>query len=129
MAKKKKVVGGRAKVRPTTAAGGTRMTVPADNPHADAIVIGTGFGGAVTACRLAQAGFKVLVLERGRRYGGATKFPRDFSAAAKGWLWRKDRGLFDARLQDRIVTVQAAGYGGGSLVYANVHIQPPEKGF
>ena len=100
-----------------------------DNPRFDAIVIGTGFGGAVTACRLAQAGFKVLILERGRRYEGETKFPRDFSPAAKGWLWGKDRGLFDARVQDRIVTVQAAGYGGGSLVYANVHIQPPPEVF
>jgi len=36
--------------------------------HYDAIVIGTGFGGAVTACRLAQAGIHTLVLERGRRY-------------------------------------------------------------
>lgn len=105
--------------------------VAAKTPGLDAIVIGTGFGGAVTACRLAQAGFNVLILERGRRYQGpgASKFPRDFSLTATGWLWGKDRGLFDARLQDRIVTVQAAGYGGGSLVYANVHIQPPPEIF
>ncbi len=129
MAKQKKGARGRGKARPTSAAGTTSRKVVADNPQPDAIVIGTGFGGAVTACRLAQAGFKVLILERGRRYQGATKFPRDFSPATKGWLWGKDRGLFDARVQDRIVTVQAAGYGGGSLVYANVHIQPPAEVF
>ena len=39
--------------------------------HFDAVVVGTGFGGAVTACRLVEAGFKVCVLERGRRYGPA----------------------------------------------------------
>jgi len=43
----------------------------------DAVVIGTGFGGAVTACRLVQAGFRICVLERGRRYGpfDFPKFP------------------------------------------------------
>ena len=128
MAKQKKGARGRGRGRPASAAGAARGKV-ADNPQLDAIVIGTGFGGAVTACRLAQAGFNVLILERGRRYQGATKFPRDFSLAAKGWLWGEDRGLFDARLQDRIVTVHAAGYGGGSLVYANVHIQPPSEVF
>ena len=43
----------------------------------DAVVIGTGFGGAVAACRLAQAGLSVGILERGRRYPMGS-FPRDF---------------------------------------------------
>lgn len=112
------------------AAAATPVEVLADNPQPDAIVIGTGFGGAVAACRLTQAGFKVLVLERGRRYGtGGVPFPRDFSLVATGWLWEQDRGLLDIRLQDRVATIQAAGYGGGSLIYANVHIQPPESVF
>ena len=41
----------------------------------DAIVIGSGFGGAITACRLAEAGYKVLILERGRRWD-KTNYPR-----------------------------------------------------
>ena len=67
------------------------------NAHYDAVVIGTGFGGAVSACRLAQAGFRVGILERGRRYPMGT-FPRKFDDVNAGWLWKpSDRlfGLFD----------------------------------
>ena len=53
----------------------------------DAIVIGSGFGGAVSACRLAEAGMKVLVLERGRRWSPET-YPREPGDA---WLWDADR--------------------------------------
>lgn len=110
----------------------------------DAIVIGTGFAGAVTACRLAEAGFDICVLERGRRYGpddfprypekdlfsrsgGDDQFapPPDFSR----WSWSIDRGLFDVKDLDEVVSVQAAGYGGGSLIYANVHLRPPRDLF
>ena len=91
----------------------------------DAVVIGSGFGGAVSACRLAQAGLDVLVLERGRRYE-AGSFPRDLSDVAKGgWLWTDEQGLFDLRPLSDVLVVQSAGYGGGSLVYANVAYRPP----
>jgi len=110
----------------------------------DAIVIGSGFGGAVTACRLSQAGYRICLLERGRRYG-PNDFPRypiedlfalddqqsqfrppaDFSR----WLWSRDHGLFDVRDLDDVVSVQAAGYGGGSLIYVNVHLRPPRELF
>jgi choline dehydrogenase-like flavoprotein len=117
----------------------------------DAIVVGTGFGGAVTVCRLVEAGFKVCLLERGRRYG-AEDFPifptedlfvSDESSATSEasstpyspppdfsrWLWSQDRGLYDVRDLDGTLTVQAAGYGGGSLIYANVHLRPPHDVF
>src|SRR5215831_8262699 len=55
-------------------------------PHYDAIVIGTGFGGAVAACRLAQAGLSVGVLERGRRYD-INPFPRNWNNPFDVWLW------------------------------------------
>jgi len=91
----------------------------------DAVVIGSGFGGGVSACRTAQAGLDVLVLERGRRYE-AGSFPRDLSDVAKGgWLWTDEQGLFDVRPLNDVLVVQAAGYGGGSLVYANVAYRPP----
>ena len=93
----------------------------------DAIVVGTGFGGAVTACRLAQAGIEVMVLERGHRYP-AGSFPRDTSTL-DGWLWQHDGGLFDLRPASDVMVVQAAGYGGGSLVYANVQYRPPDDVF
>ncbi len=98
----------------------------------DAIVIGTGFGGAVAACRLAQADRRVLVLERGRRYGpGQTPFPQNFNLLGKHeWLWSKEnRGLFDIKPGWKMTIVQAAGYGGGSLIYANVHVQAPPQVF
>ncbi|ATB48139.1 GMC oxidoreductase [Corallococcus macrosporus] len=97
-------------------------------PTYDALVIGTGFGGAVAACRLAQAGLSVRVLERGLRYPKGS-FPRDWSNPFNGWLWRYGQGLFDVKLLPGMSIVQAAGYGGGSLIYANVHLRPPAETF
>lgn len=99
----------------------------------DAVVIGSGFGGAVTACRLAQAGKNVCILERGRRYGRGD-FPRPAERAdhlpyTARWAWALDHGLWDAKDLQGAVAVQAAGYGGGSLVYANVHLRPPPEVF
>jgi cholesterol oxidase len=56
----------------------------------DAVVVGTGFGGAVAACRLAQAGIDVAVLERGRRYPPEA-FPRSMTGP-DGLLWRDGSG-------------------------------------
>ena len=65
----------------------------------DVIVIGSGFGGAITACRLAQSGYNTLVLERGRRWD-KSNFPREPEDA---WLWDHDRpesnnGWLDLRM-------------------------------
>lgn len=62
----------------------------------DAVVIGSGFGGAVFACRLAQAGLDVAILERGRRYP-AGAFPRDTTDLDSGRLWTRGQSLFDVR--------------------------------
>ena len=94
----------------------------------EAIVIGTGFGGAVAACRLAQAGMQVGVFERGRRYVPAT-FPRGAKGAIGGWVWQSGRGLFDIRILNEMTAIAAAGFGGGSLVYANVQMRPPPQAF
>ncbi|GAA1995868.1 GMC oxidoreductase [Microbacterium ulmi] len=94
----------------------------------DAIVVGSGFGGGVAAARLAQAGLRVAVLERGRRWLPGD-FPRDETRLDSGWLWDKGRGLYDIRWLDGMVGVQAAGWGGGSLVYANVFARPPHEVF
>ena len=64
----------------------------------DAVVVGTGFGGSVASCRLVQAGLRVGVLERGRRYDGPTPtYPRDFEHVERGWLWAHEQGLFDVK--------------------------------
>ncbi len=94
----------------------------------DAIVIGTGFGGAVAACRLAHAGLAVGIIERGRRYP-MNSFPRDFDNPLNGWLWSVGQGLFDVRPLNQMMIVQGAGYGGGSLIYANVHLRAPADVF
>jgi cholesterol oxidase len=88
----------------------------------DALVIGTGFGGSVASCRLSQAGLRVAIVERGRRYPLGS-FPRNWSDPLDGWLWSERQGLFDVRPFEQMTVVQGAGYGGGSLIYANVHLR------
>jgi choline dehydrogenase-like flavoprotein len=107
-------------------------------------VIGTGFAGAVTACRLTQAGLGICVLERGRRYGpddlpvypSALPEADESGAAAdspqpdlSAGLWKLGAGLWDVRDLGDVMVAQAAGYGGGSLIYANVHLRAPDEAF
>jgi cholesterol oxidase len=96
----------------------------------DAIVIGSGFGGAITACRLAESGYRVLVLERGRRWTVET-FPRE---ADDPWIWdhlapQLRNGWFDLRIFPHMSVIQGAGVGGGSLVYANISIEAKPQTF
>lgn len=109
-----------------------------DEPY-EAIVIGTGFGGAITACRLARRWpGRVLVLERGQRYpkGSFARTPAEMARnfwsvrhGETGAAHRDGRGLFDLRKVGRMDAVVAAGLGGGSLVYANVFLEPPPEVF
>jgi cholesterol oxidase len=96
----------------------------------DTIVIGSGFGGAVTACRLAEGGERVIVLERGRRWDKKS-YPREPGDA---WWWRHDapetaNGWLELRLFRHIGVAQGAAVGGGSLIYANVSAIPPQYTF
>ena len=97
---------------------------------ADVIVIGSGFGGAVTACRLAQAGAKVIVLERGREWT-VRDFPRE---PTDEWVFDprapvQRHGWFDLRLFPNMSVIQGAGVGGGSLVYANISVEAKRDTF
>jgi cholesterol oxidase len=88
----------------------------------DYIIVGSGFGGSVTACRLAQRGKKVLVLERGRRWDEKGYPLKD------SWIYdvnhpEKHDGWLDFRLFGQMSVVQGAGVGGGSLVYANISVE------
>jgi cholesterol oxidase len=90
----------------------------------DAIVIGSGFGGAITACRLAEQGMKVLILERGRRWA-AKDYPR---RPGDAWLFNHRapaqlNGWLDMRFFKNIAVSQAAGVGGGSLAYSSVALE------
>jgi cholesterol oxidase len=94
----------------------------------DVVIIGSGFGGAVTACRLAQASRSVCVLERGRRWGKAD-FPRTIGQLRRAFWNMEDRGFLDYRSFKNIDVIQASGVGGGSLVYFNVQIEAPPRTF
>jgi cholesterol oxidase len=94
----------------------------------DVVIIGSGFGGAITACRLAQEGRSVCILERGRRWGKAD-FPRSIDQVRRSFWNEEDRGLLDYRSFKTIDVLQASGVGGGSLVYFNVQIEAPERTF
>ena len=96
----------------------------------DAVVVGSGFGGGITACRMAEAGARVCVLERGRRFG-AGDYP-DRPSQAPFAFWHpvlNPGGMFDLRLMKDLSVLTAAGVGGGSLVYANVQLRAPAEVF
>ncbi len=119
----------------------------------DAIVVGTGFGGSVTAARLAQAGMRVLVLERGPWWGpvgerlsaeeklrrawprgpiGARKFVRNVRLArgrsSRELMLARD-GLFELHRFEHLLTITGSGVGGGSLIYTNIQSQPGPEFF
>lgn len=96
----------------------------------DVIVVGSGFGGGVAACRLAEAGHSVCVLERGRRFGRGDFI--EHPEQAPSLLFHESAnpdGLFDVRLMRDVTVITAAGVGGGSLVYANVQLRAPAEAF
>jgi cholesterol oxidase len=96
----------------------------------DAVVVGSGFGGGIAACRLAEAGKRVCVLERGRRWGRDDFADHPSQAPELIWHERANpQGLFDVRLMRDVSVITAAGVGGGSLVYANVQLRAPSDVF
>ena len=93
----------------------------------DFIVIGSGFGGAVSALRLAQKGYRVAVLEKGRRYH-SKDFPTTNWHLRKS-VWMPRLGLLGIQaltLLRHVLVLHGVGVGGGSLVYANQLIVPDD---
>ena len=100
------------------------------NEHFDAVIVGSGFGGSVTAYRLVEAGLRVCVLERGKAYAPGD-FPRSPHAMKKN-LWDPSEGLhgmFNMWSFSGLGAVVCSGLGGGSLIYANVLIRKDERWF
>ena len=95
----------------------------------DVVIVGSGFGGAPSALRLAEKGYSVLVLEKGRRFQ-----PEDFPKTnwnLKRWMWMPQlgwRGLFKMTFLPHITALSGVGVGGGSLTYANT-LPLPKSGF
>ena len=105
------------------------MTTGPGTHDYDVVVVGSGFGGSVTALRLSEKGYRVAVLEAGRRFAD-DEFART-SWDVRRFLWAPRLGCFGIQRIHRLpdVTVLAgAGVGGGSLVYANT-LYPPDEAF
>ncbi len=98
-----------------------------DGGHFDVIVIGSGFGGGVSALRLTEKGYRVAVLEAGRRFE-----PPDFPKTSwdvRRFFWAPRfgmRGILRMTLLRHSLVLSGAGVGGGSLVYANTLYRPHE---
>lgn len=96
----------------------------------DYIVIGSGFGGSVSAMRLAEKGYSVLVIEKGRRWKDSD-FPKN-NWNVKKYLWFPMFNWLGFQKIDffkEVMILSGAGVGGGSLVYANTHMYPPDAFF
>lgn len=141
-----------ASVIPTPSAAASPARVKLTREEHRVVVIGSGFGGGVAALRLAQAGVPVTVVERGRRWPtgpNAETFPR-VSGLDKRALWYGTlpealrplarligtplnfapyTGLLEPVLGENILSMCAAGVGGGSLVYQGMTLQPSENVF
>ena len=99
-------------------------------PDYDVLIIGSGFGGSITALRLTEKGYRVGVLEAGRRFSD-----EDFAKTSwnlRKFLWAPQLGCYGIQrihlLQDCMI-LAGAGVGGGSLNYANTLYVPPDEFF
>ena len=96
----------------------------------DYIIIGSGFGGSVSALRLAEKGYNILLIEKGKRYQ-----PSDFPKTnwnLKKWLWLPSLrffGFFKMTFLRHVAMISGVGFGGGSLVYANTLPRPRDEFF
>lgn len=96
----------------------------------DYVIIGSGFGGSVSAMRLTEKGYSVLVLEKGKRF-------EDSNFAKTNWqfwkyLWMpalRAHGIMQISILKGVMVLHGAGVGGGSLGYANVLEVPTEETF
>ncbi|MFG2731563.1 GMC family oxidoreductase N-terminal domain-containing protein [Streptomyces canus] len=96
----------------------------------DVVVVGSGFGGSVTALRLIEKGYRVGVLEAGRRFA-PDSLPKN-SWDIKNYLWAPKLGMYGIQrihLLGNAMVLAGAGVGGGSLNYANTLYEPPKPFF
>jgi len=96
----------------------------------DYVIVGSGFGGSVSALRLTEKGYKVLVIEKGKKY-----LPEEFPKTnwnLRKWLWLPSLrffGFFKMTFLRHIGILSGVGVGGGSLVFANTLPRPPKEFF
>lgn len=96
----------------------------------DVVVIGSGFGGSVSALRLTEKGYRVGVLEAGRRFEDS-EFPKN-SMDVRNFLWAPKlgrTGIQRIHVLPDVIVLAGAGVGGGSLNYANTLYEPKSDAF
>ena len=96
----------------------------------DVIVVGSGFGGSVSALRLSQKGYRVLVVEAGKRWS-KEDFPETNWQVGR-YLWAPQlgaRGIQRMQLMRHALVLSGVGVGGGSLVYGNTLFEPLDPFF
>src|ERR1700759_3007725 len=102
---------------------------PNSEPY-DFVIVGSGFGGSVSAMRLAQKGYRVAVIEAGKRWT-QHDFPKTNWNAFK-YLWAPKLrcfGIQNITLLKGVMVLHGAGVGGGSLAYANTLMRPSDAVF
>jgi cholesterol oxidase len=102
--------------------------VPTSELDYDFIVIGSGFGGSVAAHRLTEKGYRVAVMEMGRRWR-AEDFPNTNWRLWR-WIWRPKialRGFFNIQPFRHVMILHGCAVGGGSITYANTSLQPGDS--
>lgn len=102
--------------------------MPDASPHFDFIVIGSGFGGSVSAHRLTKKGYRVAVTEMGRRWT-PENLPRT-NWPLRRWIWRPRsalRGFFNIRPFRHVMILHGCAVGGGSVTYANTSLAPRDS--
>ena len=115
----------------------TRLARSLDDlrPHYDAVVVGSGYGGGVAASRLARAGQRVAVLERGREFLTGefpSRFPdlrKEMQLSGRRLRMGAQTGLYDVRLGEDMHVLVGCGLGGGSLINAGVTLRPDRRVF
>ena len=98
--------------------------------HFDFVIVGSGFGGSVSAFRLVEKGYRVVVLEEGRRFADSD-FPKT-NWRFWDYLWLPTlrlRGFMRLTFLREAMVLHGCGVGGGSLVYANVLMEPDPEFF
>jgi cholesterol oxidase len=104
---------------------GMAQGAPGDGRDADVIVVGSGFGGSVSALRLAEKGYRVLVVEAGRRFTPRTLPRNNWHVRRFLWLPRLGcHGIQKITWLGRVLVLSGTAVGGGSVVYANTLYRP-----
>lgn len=105
----------------------TAAPTPNHDFDTDVAVVGSGFGGSVAALRLSEKGYRVLVVEKGKRWRPEDFPTSNWKISKQFWFpWLSCYGTWALHLLREVLVLHGVGVGGGSMLYANTHYEPPE---